>query len=349
MPPVTAPERGHDVYQAALAGPTPPEQPHKILGCPQCREAMAHLRLPGHMGRQVDLDHCRPCGLVWFDAMESVHLSGLGWVQTLRELQIGATPDRPVVDRLSCPLCRSVLRPVRNATRFGRFPSLECPTCAGHLHSQAGMLAERGLVRPLLAAERGALKAERRLLCCLNCGAPSDGEGDTCRYCTTPLLMIDLPRLQHALRLRPETLDQSAPADGRPLAWACRACGAALDPGRDVCCGQCRHPVVVPSLIDLAPLLAQLENEWREDLARQRMARDSRRASYRADGAMPRVKERRQRTWRDTAVGRLLHHMGTDDDSRWEWTGPPVQVLSWVVLLVVLIVMVKWVSVHYGS
>lgn len=356
MPASTAPARGHDVYQSALDNGAPTKVPH----CPQCNEAMTHLRLPGHLHGAVDIDHCRPCGLVWFDAMESVQLTGLGWIRLLRELQLGATTDRPVVERLCCPLCQRPLRPVRNATRFGRFPALECTACHGHLHSQAGMLAERGLVRPSLPIERKALREERRQLCCLNCGAPSDGQGDQCRYCTTPLLMFDVPRLQQAVRVRSEgegpstaaavnpagtpvvdapTATSTAPP-ATPLAWACRACGSALDPGVATRCDRCAHPVVVPSLLDLAPLLSQLERDWHQQAQLREASLASRRASYRSTGAAPRSAGRRTRSWRDTALARIFHHMAADDHSRWDWSGPPAQVLGWAGVLLVLVLIV---------
>jgi hypothetical protein len=245
---------------------------------------MRPLRLPGHHDRHVDIDHCRPCGQVWFDSMESVQLSGLGWIHLLRELQIGATPDRPPAAEHQCPLCRTALREVRNLTRFGRFPARECPGCGGHQHSQAGMLAERGLVRPLLPAERRALKAEHRQLCCLNCGAPSDGRSDDCSYCATPLMMVDLPRLSEALRWRPSVVASSAlpVTEGQLLSWGCRGCGAPLDPSRETHCSRCQHAVVVPSLLDLRSLLDTLEREWRDGLALRSQARVSRRASYAA-------------------------------------------------------------------
>ncbi|UXH79699.1 zf-TFIIB domain-containing protein [Roseateles amylovorans] len=331
------------------------------IDCPQCAAAMHHLRLPGHQGAHVDLDHCRPCGLVWFDAMESVHLSGLGWVQLLRELQLGlpvALHDQPAV-RLTCPLCRLSLKAVHNRTRFGRFPTLECPSCCGHLHRQAGMLAERGLVRPLLPAERGALKQEQRQLLCFSCGAPSDGQGDTCSYCTAPLVMIDLPRLHHALRVRQRDEPLLSPSDGRPLAWACRGCGAPMDPARETSCGRCDHAVVVPSLIDLLPTLDALEREWRDDRALRERSRAERKASYRApsrrdgeapgtvmtgDAASSREEDAAQArqdklNW---AIGWALG--GESDDTH----GRDHDELSWRQVLVVLLIFAFFLWLFYG-
>ncbi|OWQ93713.1 hypothetical protein CDN99_04480 [Roseateles aquatilis] len=242
-----------------------PARPGAAIDCPQCRAPMRHLVLPGHHApATVDVDHCGPCGLVWFDARESVQLSGLAWIRLLRELHHHHRPDPPHQERRACPLCRVPLKQVSNLSRFGRFPALECVACGGHLHSQAGMLAERGLIRPLLPAERGALMAEKRQLLCLNCGGPSDGKGEHCAWCKSPLLMIDLPRLAHALRMRSPTEPLLAPSGGRPLAWACRGCGAPMNPGKDTRCGQCHHTLVVPSMADLEPLLDSLERDWRD-------------------------------------------------------------------------------------
>jgi hypothetical protein len=277
-----------------------------LRGCPQCRQTMAHLVLQGHQARDVVVDHCASCRLVWFDPLESVNLSALGWIRLLRAMQGGvrAEPMAPRAAALPCPVCQSTLKPVHNATRYGRFPALECPQHHGHLHGHSGMLAERGLVRPLLGPERRALAEEKRTLLCFNCGAASDGSSEDCSYCASPLMVIDVPRLAHALRQRPGQWTDSPPPDGVPLAWSCRGCGAALDPSREAACHSCGHAVVVPSLLDLAPLLATLEHEQH---AAEQAARPYRRK-------MP----RRALTWRDTGLGmleRLWRGLGPDPQS----------------------------------
>lgn len=276
-------------------------QPHQ-LACPQCAAPMSHLSLAGRDGRTVPVDHCTPCRLVWFDRFESVQLAGLGWIALLRELQqgLGDPLPPPRTARLACPLCRVALKPVHNRTRFGRFPALECPRCQGHLHSHAGVLAERGLVRPLLPVERRTLQEdEQRRLCCLNCGAPADGQGEACAYCRSPFVMLDLPRLAQALRLRPgrdETKSPTPAPRGRPLAWPCRGCGAALDPSRHAGCPQCGHAVLAPSLLDVTPLLDQVETELRAEIASR-------------TPPAQRPPRRRVRDWRDTGLARLLHRL----------------------------------------
>lgn len=290
---------------------------------------MALLRLRAHTGRTIEVDHCAACRLVWFDTLESVQLAGLGWVELLREMSrdemrrpaqpathapgppssdAGAGPRaqalavlpspaaRPPV--LPCPVCTQPLKTVHNRSRWGRFPMQECASGHGHLHTDAGLLAERGLVRPLLAPERGALKAQKRTLHCLSCGGLVDGpaleardpRADECPWCATPLLVVDLPRLGHALRQRGVEGQPLPPADGVPLRWPCHACGTTLDPTRAAACPQCGAGVLAPSFTDLLPLLDTAEHELRA--AANHPPRPKR-------GTPP------PRTWRDTHLARL--------------------------------------------
>jgi Transcription factor zinc-finger len=278
---------------------TPADAPR---ACPQCAQTMVHLALQGHgRARSVLVEHCAACRLVWFDAMESVQLSGQGWVRLLRELQRGS--QGPVsaarTDTLACPACRSVLKAVHNRTRFGRYPALECPQHHGHLHSHSGVLAERGLIRPLLRPELRALAEEQRVLHCFNCGARSDGQQERCSYCDSVLMVIDLPRLAHALLRRPADEDASPVPDGVPLAWACRGCGQALDPSRELACPQCGHPVVAPALLDINPLLDAVDTRLRQAEVAAR--------------PYPKRAPRAPRTWRDTGLG-ALERFGRSDD-----------------------------------
>ncbi len=222
---------------------------------------MAHLRLDSRGPHSVLVDHCAACRVVWFDTLESVRLTAAGWVRLLRTMQ-QPQPALAAHDSASaggCPVCRAPLRPVHNLTRFGRFRVRECPQDHGHLHTYAGLLAERGLVRPLLGPEKQALAAERRALECLNCGAPVDGRGADCSHCASPLVVLDMPRLAHALS-GPAARFDASPAPGGPLlAWSCRGCGAPLAPSLQTACPACAHPVVVPSLLDITPVLDTAE------------------------------------------------------------------------------------------
>lgn len=254
------------------------------IDCPRCRRPMRQVALPGHHApATVDIDHCGPCGLVWFDARESVHLAPRAWIELLRDLhhlRHQQASDLAHVDARACPICRQALKEVRNQTRYGRFPALECGRCGGHLHSQAGMFAERGLVRPLLPAERYALMAEKRTLLCLNCGAPADGKSEDCAWCRSPLLMIDMPRLASSLRKRSASEPLMMPNGGKPLGWSCHGCGAPMDPTRETRCAQCHHAVVAPSLEELDALLDAVDHDWHADAAQQEQERRERLATY---------------------------------------------------------------------
>jgi Zn-finger nucleic acid-binding protein len=279
--------------------------------CPACGVAMVPRRLHGHVGRPVLVDHCAACRLVWFDRLESVQLSGLGWVELLREFarDEGFEPAPPRGQTLACPECRAALKVVHNRSRWGRFPMLECPQRHGHLNSDAAVLAERGLVRPLLPPERAAIRAQQRTLHCLSCGAAAEFDdalgrapgSDHCRFCDSPLLVFDLPRLARALRQRGVGEDAVPAAErlsaeaGTPLRWPCRACGAPLDPSRTAACGQCGAGVIAQSLDDLKPLLDAVEPGLRAAVNHP---------------PRPRRRSAPERSWRDTTVARLL---------RWFW------------------------------
>jgi hypothetical protein len=222
---------------------------------------MRVLSLSSHKGQPVAVEHCPDCRLVWFDEFESVQLDSFGWVRLLREMEAGT--GRPLAEAQvahpGCPRCAATLKRVQNQSRFGLFAALECPRRHGHLHSHSGLLAERGLVRPLGVAERRALAQERHTLLCLNCGGAASAGDDHCSWCGTALVVIDMPRLAHSLRLRLDGMGASPQAIGRATAWPCRACGSALDPARDTQCAHCGHIVVAQNLPDIDPLLEAAE------------------------------------------------------------------------------------------
>jgi hypothetical protein len=250
---------------------------------------MRGLRLSSHKGQPVTVDHCLDCRLVWFDEFESVQLDGFGWVRLLRELEHSA--KRPLADaqvaKPGCPACAAPLQAVHNRSRFGLFAALECPRRHGHLHSHSGLLAERGLVRPLGLAERQALVKERHGLCCLNCGGPASRTDEQCSYCGTALVVIDVPRLAHSLRLRLDDNGPSPQQHGQHVAWPCRGCGAALDPGRETSCSHCGHLVVAQQLPDIAPLLDAAEAELAQAAAAQAKVLASFASSRRSETAAP--------------------------------------------------------------
>lgn len=256
--------------------------------CPRCGGAMHAISLASNTGRAIGLDHCRDCRLVWFDAWESVRLDQRSWARLLREMQRDREQPPAYVDSersSACPVCRAPLRQSHNATRFGRFTVQTCPHGHGSLHSDVALLSERGLVRPPGVAERKALAQERHPLACLNCGAPVSPSirDDACRYCTTPLLVLDLPRLAHSLAPREVAIDASPADRGAAAAWSCRACGHTLDPARETHCPSCAHAVVALGMPDLGPLLDAAEARLDRHAAKLAQLAGDRRA-LRGDG-----------------------------------------------------------------
>jgi hypothetical protein len=222
---------------------------------------MRALRLDAHYQNSVEVDLCQACRLVWFDERESLRLSGLGWIQLLGAMQQDAAATAAWAGRpLGCAHCRKPLRSQANVTRYGRFVSNRCAAGHGTLQSQALLLAERGLVRAPTAHERAAVVAERRQWLCLNCGGAIGGDAGDCPWCNTAVLMYDLPRLADSLR--PHAAYRDNVDQGGLGAWACHACGHALDPTRQAVCSQCMHPVLALAAADLRPVLARLEQEW---------------------------------------------------------------------------------------
>ncbi|MDQ6629067.1 MAG: hypothetical protein M3Z29_11600 [Pseudomonadota bacterium] len=224
---------------------------------------MQMITLEGHYGQRIEVDVCAACHLAWFDDTESVRLSGLGWSTLLRHMHAVPAGGGALVGPFRCVRCSAALKPVSNASRFGRSSAHVCSKGHGYSQTFGQLLAERGLVRPLGARDRQILKREGRLPACLNCGGalPERASLDLCSYCRTPLLVFDLKRLLGSLMVRH---GMSLPADaGRPVAWSCKACGSAVDPSRDTRCASCGHGVVAPSLSDAMPLLDILEPQLR--------------------------------------------------------------------------------------
>ena len=58
----------------------------RALRCTQCQAELQPITLEGHYGQHHEADICANCHLVWFDALESVRLSGLGWIGLLRQM-----------------------------------------------------------------------------------------------------------------------------------------------------------------------------------------------------------------------------------------------------------------------
>ena len=264
---------------------------------------MASVKLEGHYTRAVDIDMCPRCHLVWFDAFESVRLSGLGWVQLLHQMMAAPRVGAQLPSRIGCVRCSTELKAVRNLTRFGRFAALECPRGHGQYQSFSLLLAERGLVRPVAQSDLRALAEEHRDLNCLNCGAAVAGkDSQVCAYCNSPLAMVDLPRLTQALLVRhgqPVQIDEPA----RHLNFACLGCGQPLDPTQDTRCDHCDHSVALPNLALLAPLLDRIEPILRGQRPREARPWGARLREMRGDVRATQIFRWAKHLWPSTLPG----------------------------------------------
>lgn len=278
---------------------------------------MQQLSVEGHYTAKVEVDVCTHCHLVWFDALESMRLSGMGWVQLIRQMIASPALNAPLAVRLACVRCQSPLKAVRNLTRFGRSAAQECPQGHGHYQGYSLLLAERGLVRPIYPHDRQALREQGRSLGCLNCGANLGSNETQCSYCDSPVVMVDMPRLTQALLMRfGDPLRLDAPV--QQLGVACMGCGHALDPTVDIRCGQCDQSVALPQLHLLKPLLDHIEPIL--------LGRAPRQAKPWGDKL-----RRLQGDFRATQFYRILHN--AKDGSYLPGELDPVNTLAWVLII----------------
>ncbi len=295
--------------------------------CSCCNQPMKILALEGHYSHRVEIDLCANCHLVWFDAFESVRLSGLGWVQLLRQMLAAPPAGAALSKPMRCVRCSGALAGVRNLTRFGRTAALECVKEHGQYQSFSLLLAERGLVRPLTSRDRNTLVQEGRELCCLNCGAAVVGEQASaapstqeteCAYCQSPLVVVDLQRLSQALLVRHGDVIEVDEA-AEHLSWACTGCGQSLDPTQDTRCPHCDHSVALPNLAAVKPLLDRIEPLLQGKAPRQAKPWGHKLAAQRGDS-------------RATQLYRwVVHHTDGSTPGSFDWHEPS----HWVTLLLV--------------
>ena len=301
-----------------------------LATCTSCQQPLKEVKLEGHYGQSVSADVCGNCHLVWFDAFESVRLSGLGWIGLLREMMATPRAAQTVSPKMSCVRCHGALKAVRNLTRFGRTAALECPRGHGYTQGFALLLAERGLVRTLTTRDLAALQKEKMQPSCLNCGAPVSqvptelsGQTPECSYCETPLMLFDLPRLTQALLVRHgEAITVNEPR--QQLAMACAGCGKPLDATQDTRCEICDHVVMIPSLARVKPLLDQIEPMLRDVLPRQARPWGEKLQRMRGDASA---------TQWHRFMGHAQDVFSSDNDSPFGETSPVVIVVAILVSL----------------
>jgi hypothetical protein len=231
--------------------------------CPSCRKPMRGLELSGHYGKQVNVDLCVSCHMLWFDGHESVNLAGRGVLNLLRAIdESHGQSHLPLASAMQCPHCETRLQRSANLTSLGPTAQHECPRGHGAAQSFSLYLAEKGFVRPLYRPEVEQLRKrpqDRRSFVCLNCGAPLDPrERETCSHCGSPVKVIDMVPLLRAVDRQTGQLGVSAATGaGVPLRnFSCAHCGHTTDPTRERRCGGCAMPI---ALTELKQALALIE------------------------------------------------------------------------------------------
>jgi hypothetical protein len=251
------------------------------LACGNCGQPMAVLQLQGHYGRQVEVDLCAPCHLVWFDPVESARLAGPGLLALIGHMAqaqtLAHTSARP---GMHCPHCRGPLHTVHNRTRWG--PSLQQECAAGHGAWQTfgQYLSEKGLLRPMSSADRARAHAGGATPHCINCGGTLAAADDSCSWCGSTRALVDVARLARALD--PEAATAGHPVHGMATAHTtlqCMACGAAQAADSGWQCVQCQATLTAPGLAQahrevsaLAPALQAHATRPAPHVVQQRLA-----------------------------------------------------------------------------
>jgi hypothetical protein len=237
--------------------------PPPALRCGNCGDALRALRLAGHYGKEVEIDLCAPCHLVWFDAIEGARLTGSGLLALVGEMAtaqaLAHQPLRPQPPGPACPRCHGPVHTVHNQTRWGKSQQLECLQRHGAYQSFAQFLAEKGLLRPMTSADRHRALQRDGALHCVNCGGAVGPADAHCPWCQSVPAIFDVARLAQALDPEGATRRHAVHSTrGRAGALGCPACGAALpaDPGWT--CPQCQATLATPGLADAWRLVSAI-------------------------------------------------------------------------------------------
>lgn len=250
------------------------------LCCGNCGGALQPLQLAGHYGRQVEIDLCEPCHLLWFDTVETARLAGPGLLALIGRMAAAhALAHRPLSESPPCPHCRQATRTVHNRSRWGLSLQLECPQGHGAWQSFAQFLGEKGLLRPMSLADRHRALQSPQGLCCVNCGGALTAGDGPCPFCGSVPALVDVARLAHALDPEGATRGHAVHRHAaRRSALACQACGAALPEAPDWNCPQCGATLTAPGLAEahravsaLAPALQAHAEKPAPHVVRERL------------------------------------------------------------------------------
>ena len=157
--------------------------------------------LDAHMGREIEIDLCDPCQVVWFDARENLQLTPGATLAMFRV--IGEHVARPALqdrDIARCPRCNAQLRRTQDLQRNTRFEYFRCPNNHGRLTTFFDFLKEKDFVRPLTPQQIAELRRNVQTINCSNCGAPIDlAKRSDCGHCGSPLSMLDTQQAERLI------------------------------------------------------------------------------------------------------------------------------------------------------
>jgi len=183
---------------------------------------MTNLALPGHYGRTIALDLCHACNHVWFDGREDLHLAPGAVLRLFEAMGQAAAGARALVsDRKACPRCAVGLLRTQDRVKDTPYVYFRCTRGHGRFMGFAAFLRARQFVRDLRDDELGTLRAEARVIKCVNCGAATDiSTHATCQYCRAPIAILDADQL--AKTIADLTAADARRADVDPT-WPLRA------------------------------------------------------------------------------------------------------------------------------
>jgi hypothetical protein len=157
--------------------------------------------LDGHYGRRVTLDVCHGCHALWLDGHESLQLTPGAVLALFRLMHERRGPERrALASRLGCPRCRATLVETGDLQGATRFHYARCPREHGRFQTFFQFLREKRFVRSLGPDEVAELRGRVATVSCSNCGAAvSLDQAAACRYCRTPVSLLDPRQLERTV------------------------------------------------------------------------------------------------------------------------------------------------------
>lgn len=196
---------------------------------------MSLYDLPGHYGRNLEIDVCHECNAIWFDDSESTQLSPDGVVTLFRLIHerggTASSAGSKFSEGLRCVSCGDAMKLVNDCVKNTRFAYQACRHGHGRFTTFYNFLSEKQFVRELTRAERQKLCATVRQVRCSGCAAPVDlARHDACAYCRAPISVFDrdaarkaiehyLQQRQKQVPARPPSLDPGRASQGQWDTW----------------------------------------------------------------------------------------------------------------------------------